>query len=95
MEEVVPKMARQRGLDAGQSTPTSRRLNVVVWSPPLYSRVGPKWRDNYPDGPDHLVAPNRLERDYVCVCVLPGSFLGMGAFYFKIKIEETSLTQHC
>jgi len=21
----------------------------------------------------------------VCVCVLPGSFLGMGAFYFKIQ----------
>jgi len=26
---------------------TSRRLNVVVRSPPLYPRGGPKWRDNY------------------------------------------------
>jgi len=31
----------------------------------------------------------------VCVCVLPGSFRGMRAFYFKIEIEETSLTQNC
>jgi len=23
-----------------------------------------------------------------CVCVLPGSFRGMGAFYFKTKIER-------
>jgi len=37
--------------------PTSFRLNVVVRSPPLYLRGGPKWRDNYPDGPDHPVAP--------------------------------------
>jgi len=28
------------------------------------------------------------------VCVLPGSFRGMGAFYFKTEIEETSLIQH-
>jgi len=26
----------------------------------------------------------------VCVCILPGSFRGMGAFYFKTEIEETS-----
>jgi len=58
MEEVVPKMARRRG---SNSAPTSCRLNVVVRSPPIYSRGGPKWRDNYPDGPDHPVAPNRLE----------------------------------
>jgi len=32
---------------------------------------------------------------YVCVCILPGSFRWMGAFYFKKEIEETSLTQHC
>jgi len=32
----------------------------------------------------------------VCVtCVLSGSFRGMGAFYSKTEIEETSLTQHC
>jgi len=30
----------------------------------------------------------------VCVCVLPRSFRGMGAFYFKVRKEETSLTQH-
>jgi len=54
MEEVVPKMARR-------TAPTSRRLNVVVRSPPLYPRGGPKWRDNYHEGPDHPVAPNRLE----------------------------------
>jgi len=40
---------------------TSRRLNVVVRPPPLCPRGGPKWRDNYPKGPDHPVAPNRLE----------------------------------
>jgi len=39
----------------------SRRLNVVVRYPPLYPRCGPKWRENYPEGPDHPVAPNRLE----------------------------------
>jgi len=47
------KKARRRGSDAGQSR--SRRLKVVVQSPPLYSRDGPKWRDNYPEGPDHPV----------------------------------------
>jgi len=31
----------------------------------------------------------------ICACVLPGSFRGMGAFYFKKEIEEPSLTQHC
>jgi len=31
--------------------PTSRHLNVVVRSLPLYPRGGPKWRDNYPEGP--------------------------------------------
>jgi len=30
----------------------------------------------------------------LCVCS-PGSFLGMGAIYFQIETEETSLTQHC
>jgi len=39
------------------SAPTFRRLNVVVRSPPLYPRGGPKWRDNYPEGPGHPVAP--------------------------------------
>jgi len=37
--------------------PTSRHLNVVVRSPPLYPWGGPKWLDNYPEGPDHPVAP--------------------------------------
>jgi len=31
----------------------------------------------------------------VCVCVPPGSFRGMGAFYFIKEIEETSITQYC
>jgi len=39
------------------TAPTSRRLNVVVRSPPLYPRGGPKWRDNYPEESNHLVAP--------------------------------------
>jgi len=37
-----------------------------------------------------------------CICVLPGYFRGMGAFYFKIEIEDTSvivnialLTRNC
>jgi len=37
--------------------PTSRRLNVVVQSPPLYPRDGLKWRENYLEGPDHPVNP--------------------------------------
>jgi len=47
----------------GSSAPTSRHLNVVVRSPPLYPRGRPNWRDNYPEGPDHPVAPplNRLD----------------------------------
>jgi len=53
MEEVVPKMA------APICTNISR-LNVVVQSPPLYPRGEPKWRNNYPEGPDHPVSPNRL-----------------------------------
>jgi len=77
MEEVMPKMARRRGSDAGQSRrrwvrscggcPQHGGTNVsppqrgAVRSPPLFSRDGPKWRDNYPEGPDHPVAPNRLE----------------------------------
>jgi len=40
---------------------TFRRLNVVVRSLPLYSKGGPKWRENYPEGHDHPVAPNCLE----------------------------------
>jgi len=36
-----------------------------------------------------------MQKKHVCVCILPGSFLGMGAFYFKLETEETSLTQHC
>jgi len=47
----------------GRNTaPTSCCLNVVVRSPPLYPRGGPKWRDNFPEGSDHPVAPNRLEQ---------------------------------
>jgi len=30
--------------------------------PAPLSRGGPKWRDNYPEEPDHLVAPNRLQQ---------------------------------
>jgi len=62
MEEVVLKMARRRLGCGSIQGPTSRRLNVVVRSPPLYLRGGPKWRDNYPEGPDNLVAPKRLHK---------------------------------
>jgi len=48
------------GTIQGGCLPTSRRLNVVVGSPFLYSRGGPKWRDNYPEGPDHPVASIHL-----------------------------------
>jgi len=44
-----------------KAAPTFHHLNLVVWSTPLYSRGGPKWWDNYPEGPDHVVVPNRLE----------------------------------
>jgi len=50
----------------GSTGPTSRRLNVVMRFPPLFSRGGPKWRDNYPEGPGHPVAHNRLEPRYRC-----------------------------
>jgi len=30
----------------------------------------------------------------MCVYVLPGSFRGLGAFYSKTEIEETTVTQH-
>jgi len=53
MKEVVPKMARQR-------------LAASTWwcgPRPLYPRGGPKRRDNYPEGLDHPVAPNRLESE--------------------------------
>jgi len=43
------------------SAPTSRRRNVVVRSPPFYPRGGPKWRDNYPEGPDRPVASQSSE----------------------------------
>jgi len=48
-------------LDLLATAPPSCRLNVVVRSLLLYSWGGPKWRDNYPEGPDHAVVPNRLE----------------------------------
>jgi len=42
---------------------------------------------------DDIILPQSTST--LCVCILTGSFRGMGAFYFKIEIEETSLTQHC
>jgi len=47
---------RRRCMKYSPSAPMSRHLNVVVRFPPLYLS-GPKWRDNYPKGLDHLVAP--------------------------------------
>jgi len=38
-----------------------QRGGAVPGSPPLFSTGGPKWQDNYPERPDHPVAPNRLE----------------------------------
>jgi len=37
----------------------------------------------------NYVSTKRQRRGLLCVCVcaLPGSFLGMGAFYFKIEIR--------
>jgi len=63
--------------------PTSGRLNVVVRFPPLYSRGGPKWRNNYPEGPDHPVDPNRLEffvetNSFSQLPLLPDSFGFLG-----------------
>jgi len=43
------------------TAPTFRLLNVVVRSPLLYPKGGLKWRDNYPEGPDHPVAPESSE----------------------------------
>jgi len=41
----------------------------------------------------------KVYRMYVCVCVLPGSFRGMGAFYSKIEsrrdILNTTLLTNC
>jgi len=53
-------LPRDEGLEELFSAPTYRRLNVVVRFLSLYPRGGPKWRDNYPEGPDRLVALNRL-----------------------------------
>jgi len=36
---------------------------VVVRSPLRYPKGGPKWRDKYPEGPGHPVAPNRQAAD--------------------------------
>jgi len=57
--ELLMRKGKKRSSKPTAST--SRRLNVVVRSPPLYSRGGPKWRDNYPEGLEHPVAPNCLE----------------------------------
>jgi len=46
--------------DPIRATPQPEVKNVMVRFPPLYPRGGPKWRNNYPEGPDHPVAPNRL-----------------------------------
>jgi len=56
---------------APKFAPMSRRLNVVMRSLPLFPRGGPKWRDNYPEGPDHLVVLNRYHRFdiYASSCV--------------------------
>jgi len=51
----------KNGRSGAETAPTSRRLNVVMWSPPFYLKSEPKWRDNYPEGTDHPVALNRLE----------------------------------
>jgi len=51
MKEVVPKNRTIVSL--------TQRGGAVSASP---TKGGPKWRDNYPEGSDYLVAPNRLSR---------------------------------
>jgi len=56
---ILHMLKTREGCDRGSevgivhrfSAPTSRLLNVLVRSPLLYPRGGPKWRDNYPRGP--------------------------------------------
>jgi len=43
------------------TTATSRCLIAVVWSPPLLRVVGRNDKATFPEGSDHLIAPNRLE----------------------------------
>jgi len=59
-EGVVRKISSQQRVASVSNLCNgwSRRLNVVVRSPPLYPRGG---RDNFPEGLDHPVALNRLE----------------------------------
>jgi len=48
---------------SGPEVKNGRSLIASTWwcgPRPLYPRGGPKCRDNDPEGPDHLVAPNRL-----------------------------------
>jgi len=63
LEPVGAPLNHLQWLEPEKSTASkSRRLNVVVVrSLPLYPRGGPKWQDNYPEGPNHPVVPNRLE----------------------------------
>jgi len=70
--EVLRKKRHFLRLHQRHFLPTSRRLNVVVRFSPLYPRSGPKWRDNYPEGPSHPVFPNRLESFFSCSHLLTG-----------------------
>jgi len=54
-------------------SPTSRRLNVVMRSPLHYPKGGPKWRDNYPEGPDHPVTSQSSVIKFVLLIQVPNN----------------------
>jgi len=45
------------------------RLAVSTWwyGPRPLTRGGPKWRGNYPEGSDHPIASNRLDKGHFAV----------------------------
>jgi len=69
--KVVQKMARLRGSDVGQSRRRRARYDQLLHQrlvistcgavPAPRTRGGSKWRDNFPEGFDQPVTPNRLD----------------------------------
>jgi len=59
MSRLRPRLLwpRPRPQKNGFRTKIGLKDYMTVQFPPFYPRSGPKWRDNYPEGLDHPVAP--------------------------------------
>jgi len=65
----------KNGRSSAKDGVSERSWHCTNISPPQHrgavpaplTRDGPKWRDNFPEGPDHPATPNRLE---FCIPVL-------------------------